>query len=91
MGADNVVDFPSWKDPERILQLCRVVVLTRPGFSWTGKYNKYMAKFIFISVPLIDISSRQIRRLIRQGKSIRYLVPPEVEKFIYRHKLYMNK
>ena len=51
--------------------------------------NKYDASIHFLNSPSLEISSNDIRRRIRAGESIRYLLPREVEEYIYEHKLYI--
>jgi nicotinate-nucleotide adenylyltransferase len=88
IGADNLNEFHLWRAPERILELADVVALTRPGFS-AGEADPGLAKHIAVcQVPAIGIEARQIRRRVREGQSIRYLVPAAVESYILRHRLY---
>lgn len=49
---------------------------------------QFSAKMVLIDMPIIDISSTEIRRLIRENKSIRYMVHPKVEEYIIRKGLY---
>lgn len=88
IGADNLRDFHTWKDPEAILDLAEVVVLTRPGFSVESVDENYRRRVTLLEVPEIAIESRQIRRRIKEGQSIRYLVPLAVEAYIHKHRLY---
>jgi nicotinate-nucleotide adenylyltransferase len=88
IGADNLNEFHLWRGPERILALADVVALTRPGFS-SGEADPGLARQIAVcQVPAIGIEARQIRRWVREGQSIRYLVPAAVESYILRHRLY---
>ncbi len=88
IGMDNVRDFHTWKDPEEILALARVIVMTRPGFGHPIGKSKLLRQMRVCEVPEIDIASRDIRARVRGGKSIRYLVPAPVEQFINAHGLY---
>jgi nicotinate-nucleotide adenylyltransferase len=90
IGMDNVVDFGTWKDPEGILQLARVVVMTRPGYSAPSHDSRYARRMQMCSVPEIDIASRDIRRRIRESRSIRWMVTPEVEHYILQYGLYLH-
>ncbi len=88
LGMDNLLEFRTWKDPERILRLARLVVMTRPGFV-AGKDPEDIAGSVeYCAVPQIGISGSEIRTRVREGKSIAFLVPPEVRRFIDRHGLY---
>jgi nicotinate-nucleotide adenylyltransferase len=42
----------------------------------------------FKEISFLDISSTKVRELIEKGESVKYLVPPEVEAYIYKHRLY---
>ena len=72
MGADSLYHIESWKEPEQILKMATIVVAGRAG---TGS-------------SLLEISSNDIRRRVRDGESIRYLLPDKVEHYIYEHGLY---
>ena len=88
IGMDNLVEFNTWKSPEKIVELANVVAMTRPGFTPNGVLGEYGKKFIMCQVPEIEISSSDIRARVKQGKSIRFLVPKPVESYIYFRKLY---
>jgi nicotinate-nucleotide adenylyltransferase len=88
IGADNLVEFNNWKEPEKILQEIPVVVLARPGYELSSAPPIFRQKARWVQIPLIDISSTGIRQRIAKQLPIRYLVPENVENFIYRHKLY---
>lgn len=87
IGMDNLVDFGTWRDPEGILAVSRVVVMTRPGFT-PGGGAMYLPRMTVCEVPDIGIAARDIRRRVASGKSIRYLVPPGVEAYIREQGLY---
>lgn len=88
IGSDNLLDLPKWKEPERLLALCQVAVLPRPGFDIEEAEERFRKRVLVLQTPLIEISSQQIRRRVKQGKSIKYLVPPSVERFIKEKGLY---
>jgi len=88
IGMDNLAEFSTWRCPERIAELARVVVMTRPGFHFDAGNNDLRQSFAFCQVPEIGISSRGIRERVKDGKSIRFLVPPAVESFISQQRLY---
>ena len=93
-GADSVLDILTWKNPQEALSLANFIAGTRPGYSFSDFFNKLsnlpsaQEQIHLIEIPSLDISSSQIRANIRAGKSIRYLVPNEVEFYINKHKLY---
>ena len=84
IGADNCAEFSSWRDPERIRSLARLVVMTRPGTPMEGAPEGGE----IIRVPEIRISSSDIRVRVAEGRSIRYLVPDRVAGYIQSHHLY---
>ncbi len=95
MGADSLYHIESWKDTEEVLQMAVILVAGRGDLSSSLSSqieyieNKYDASIHFLNSPSLEISSNDIRRRIRAGESIRYLLPREVEEYIYEHKLYI--
>jgi nicotinate-nucleotide adenylyltransferase len=92
LGRDTLAELPLWKEPKKVVQLCRLVVPPRLG----SKDLKHLEtaipglldKVIQLDMPVIGISSAEIRQRIAQGLTIRYLVPAEVEKYIAEQKVY---
>jgi len=92
LGRDTLAELPLWKEPKKVVQLCRLVVPPRLG----SKDLKHLEtaipglldKVIQLDMPVIGISSAEIRQRIAQGLTIRYLVPAEVEKYITEQKVY---
>jgi nicotinate-nucleotide adenylyltransferase len=92
LGRDTLAELPLWKEPKKLVQLCRLVVAPRLG-SKDLKHLKteipgLLDKVIQLDMPVIGISSSEIRQRIAQGLAIRYLVPAAVEKYITEHKIY---
>ncbi|GFI61447.1 putative nicotinate-nucleotide adenylyltransferase [Clostridiales bacterium] len=95
MGADEVFAVDTWKEPERLLKMCRFIAVTRPGFSGDREKRKtellrekYGCDIYFLEVPAIDISSSELRDRIRTGKSVEYFMPAEALKYIEENNLY---
>ena len=92
MGADSLYHIESWKDTEKVLQMAVILVAGRGDLSSSLSSqieyieNKYDASIHFLNSPSLEISSNDIRRRIRAGESIRYLLPREVEEYIYEQK-----
>jgi len=94
LGRDTLAELPLWKEPEKLIQLCRLVVAPRLG----SKDLKHLetslpelpGKVIQLDIPVIGISSSDIRQRVSQGLSIRYWVPAEVEKYIAEQKIYLT-
>ena len=90
LGIDNLISFPKWKEPEKLFSLSEVVIINRPGYDLKNADSEYSKKVKFINVPDLDISSSMIRDYIAHKKSIKYLVLPEVEKYIKENNLYVT-
>ncbi len=90
VGSDNFIDFPKWKNPHKIYQICNVVVFPRDKADFEKTPLEFRKQSIYLdNAPIIEISSTQIRSSIKQNRSIRYLVPQLVEKFIRDEQLYL--
>jgi nicotinate-nucleotide adenylyltransferase len=92
-GLDAVLDIMSWKEPLEIPNLCRIVAVSRPGFNPQGLDDlpKVIVKnLVNLEIPLLAISSTEIRRRISDGLSIRYLAPWLVEQYIYKNSMYFR-
>lgn len=94
-GVDCLMDIESWKNYEQILKLCNFVVFNRPGYSVKDieskknkLENKYNSNIILLDIPLLDISSTNIRKSIKMGRNVSYLLPYDVYNMIKRLKLY---
>ncbi len=89
IGADSLLDLPNWRLPEKIVQLCTLVVAGRPNY-FHSNVPDFINKIVYLKTPMLEISSSQIREWVHEGKSIRYLVPPNVEEYIKLHHLYVD-
>lgn len=87
LGADAAKGLLSWKEGESILQEWPVWVYPRRGAE-PAEVPKYPNVRFFPQAPRIDLSATQVRQYVREGRSIRYLVPPSVEAYIYAHDFY---
>jgi nicotinate-nucleotide adenylyltransferase len=83
IGADMVEYLPNWYYIDRLVQLVTFVGVKRPGFSLETSYP-----LIEVEIPEFAVSSSLIRERVKQGKSIRYLVPERVRLYIEEKKLY---
>lgn len=88
IGIDNLIEFPKWKNPDKLFALSEVIVMNRPGFLVQDVDVEYSRKARYLSVPMLDISSTDIRNRIKSGKSVKYLVDEKVEKYIIENGLY---
>lgn len=79
MGSDSFQNLGNWKNAEVIIANYPIIVYERPGFEIN---NCLGANVTVMKAPLLEISATHIRELIRNGKSIKYLVLPIVEEEI---------
>jgi nicotinate-nucleotide adenylyltransferase len=98
MGSDQLPDLPTWYEPRRVIEGAGLIVVPRPGVMlWTAErvaaalgVDVAKVRIRYVACPMIDIASREIRRAIADGMSIRYLVPRAVEEYIRDRKLYVG-
>ncbi len=83
-GADALVRLDEWKDTERLGELAEFVGVTRAGHSFPQLGTAHAV----VEVPSLAVSSTDIRRRVRVGAPIRYLVPHNVADYIAQHDLY---
>jgi nicotinate-nucleotide adenylyltransferase len=89
-GSDVLNEIQTWKDPEQIYKLVKVVIAIRPCFDSFDSKNHFAKKSIIVPITGIDISSTQIRERVKKKQSIKYLVPAKVEEYIKKKKLYQR-
>ncbi len=89
MGIDLLTEFDTWKEPDMILEECRLVAMNRPGFDLAVIDKDLLMRVELVNVPSVDISSTNIRRRVKSGRSIRYLVTQDVEEYIHGNSIYL--
>jgi len=97
-GADAIKEILSWHRVEELLDLCYFVAATRPGYDLDDLKKEelkvlpedYLQRIMIIEVPAMAISSTDIKRRVREGKPIKYLLPEAVEHYIYKTGLYAS-
>lgn len=98
-GADSLAQMHTWYHPERIFRVCTILAAMRgedvssQGFTAAARQieSEYGARVAFLPVREIQISSTEIRKRIRLGQSVRYLIPPEVAQYIRIRGLYQGE
>ena len=85
MGSDSFQNLHNWRNAKHIIDNYTIYVYNRPGFEIQNHVN---AKLNIVAAPLLQISATQIRQLIKEGKSIRYMVPQKVKEEIERGNYY---
>jgi nicotinate-nucleotide adenylyltransferase len=94
LSAEALRGLNTWRDPDRVLEHCRVAVVPRRGYGTPGPpwlaehFPGREARFTFLDGPDLGHSASDIRRRASEGRSIRYLVPAAVEAYIAEHTLY---
>ena len=94
LGIDSVNEVHRWKEPARILELCTLVAVPRVGAhdmdlgSLSAIHPSASEKVVVLEGPWVDVSGTEIRRRVASGLSVRYQVPEEVERYVYRYGLY---
>jgi nicotinate-nucleotide adenylyltransferase len=91
MGADNLKELDKWHLPEQIFKEVKLLVGSRPGFDGS-RFPEYLSGCVeVVATSLVDVSSTEVRRQIREGTSAEQLdtlVPPKVRQYILQKKLY---
>lgn len=90
IGYDNIFSFHTWKEPDEIMKLAKIVVLKRKSSHPPQFEDKYYHQAVFVQTRGIEISATDIRERVRNKMPINFLVPPAVMEYIYKHKLYIE-
>ena len=94
LGLDAFESFCRWKEPERVLELCRLVVVGRPGYSdearelLLARFQSQADRIWLLPAHRVGFSATEIRRRAAEGVSFRYQVPEAVEAYILERGLY---
>ena len=94
-GADAVWEIVTWKDAERVADLCTFIGATRPGYDLAtiAAEHEQLARMFhieYIEVPALAISSTDVRRRVAERRPIRYLLPESVAAYIRKYGLYQE-
>jgi nicotinate-nucleotide adenylyltransferase len=97
VGSDTLVDLHNWYKINELLGLCKVASFLRPGecgidqirekVKLSDTHKDRLISNVF-KTHLIDISSTEVRQRVKEERTIRHLVPQEVEQYIFEHSLY---
>lgn len=95
MGSDALRDLPTWHRPGELMRLCRFAVMQRPGETISPYMHEDVLpglgeRVIMLKTPVLEISSTEIVNRLREGRSVRYLVPDSVLAYIVQNGLYRS-
>lgn len=94
MGADALKGLPDWKNPQRLMRLCRLGVAVRPPMSEGDVLaripEEFKEKVDLIRMSPMDVSSTDIRDRLQRNRSVSPQVPNDVLKYIHTHQLYKD-
>jgi len=97
MGRGTFAQLPEWREPQKLISLCRLVVVPRPGVLEPdlGALEKRIPglsrRVILLDSPLVDVSATEIRARAARGEDISQLVPAAVARYIREKGLYQRK
>lgn len=96
-GGDMAASLPNWREPERVLELADFAVAERRGAVREDVIERWRAlgpgaphEPRFLDMPRVDVSSSEVRRRVREGRPVRYLVPDAVAEYIEARGLYRS-
>ncbi len=95
LGWDSLAELPQWREPSRLIKMCHLVTVPRPGYprpdltALEATIPGISQRVVLMDKPEIDISATVIRQRVANGLSIRHLVPGPVNRYIKEHGLYM--
>ena len=94
LGWDSLAELPQWREPSRLIKLCYLVAVPRPGYpppdlsSLEAIIPGLSQRLTLLDTPEIDISASVIRDWVARGLSISHLVPEPVDRYIREQGLY---
>jgi nicotinate-nucleotide adenylyltransferase len=96
VGGDMFAGYPTWREPDRILEHARLAVAARPGTS-PHNFDEVLGRLerpdrvVFFDMPPVDTSASEVRRRVAAGEEFAHLVPPAVARLIADLGLYRNQ
>ena len=96
LGQDNLSQLPQWHDAPRLIQMCYLVAVPRPGLTrpnlktLEASIPGVSQRVMLTDKPYIDVSASDIRDRVARGLSVRHLVPEPVNRYIKEHGLYVT-
>lgn len=96
VGMDSLMELPTWHEPERLMGLCYIVGVNRPGYRYDlapleQAVPGISAHIMVLEAPQLEISSHELQERVHRGLPIKYQLPEAVEEYICRNKLYSEQ
>ena len=97
LGWDSLAQLPEWREPSRLIKMCYLVAVPRPGcqrpdlVALEASIPGISQRVVVLEKPQIDISASAIRELAAKGQTLSHLVPGAVAEYIKKHKLYLTR
>jgi nicotinate-nucleotide adenylyltransferase len=94
LGADSLADFATWREPRRVAELATILAVNRgrvtPDVSAAAQQlgREFQALVQVVEMPAVDLASTDIRRRVREGRSIQFMTPRAVDVYLRQHNLY---
>jgi len=95
MGVDSLAHLLTWHQPAQLIELCRLAVVARPSYradlaELEAALPGISRRLDWVEMPVLGISSSDLQRRVREGRSTRYQVPASVAHYITENRLYLN-
>jgi nicotinate-nucleotide adenylyltransferase len=94
LGADAIRSLPEWKQPQRLIRLCRLGVVIRPPLTEASVLarlpQEYRERVDIVPMEPLEVSSTELREKLSRHQNVSTWIPQEVLKYIYTHRLYQK-
>ena len=87
-GVDAYADIATWHRARELVEKVRMVAYPRPGYSLDGLEPCFLERVRLLELPVFEVSSTEVRRHLRNGASVRYVLPDAVTAYVAKHALY---
>lgn len=97
LGADSLMEIDHWKNPDKLMASCTLLTAVRDDYDkqkleekMEALRNNYQAHIELLPTARIDLSSTMIREKVRNGQSVRYMMPDAVREYIEKRGIYQH-
>ncbi len=88
IGTDQFLELSNWEKPDELFKLAKICVMRRAGVKFNEARQRKFPRALVLDVTQVEISGKEIRRRIKSGISVRYLLPEKVYQYILKNRLY---